>query len=70
MSVTHPKTSFLRFILSGEDVRCGLLTLQDYFRGFNGQFSTPVLRVGAGSFLLDEEELKKYTLSCNEKPKP
>lgn len=29
-----------------------------------------MLRVGAGSFLLDEGELKKYSLSCNEKPKP
>jgi hypothetical protein len=59
----------LRFTLAGSDVQITAFFLQNNFRGFNGQFSSPVLRIGKGSFLYDEDELAKFTIACNPKPR-
>lgn len=60
--VKHEVPSYLRFILGGQE--------GDQYPGFNGQFSQPVLRLGAGSFLKTQEEFKFFTMKCNPRPKP
>jgi hypothetical protein len=60
--VTHPKPTFLRFVLGGNDLKI--------YPGFNGQFTRPVVKVGYGSFINDADGLKKYAVKCNPQPGP
>ncbi|CAD8155184.1 unnamed protein product [Paramecium octaurelia] len=50
---------YLRFVLGGQYFD---------FPGFNGQISRPVLAIGFGTYLINEQEFLQYAISCNPQP--
>lgn len=66
--VTHPVPLLFQFILGGSDVYLYYHIKLDIYPGFNGIFAKPVLRIGSGSFLANEDELQQYSQACNHVP--
>lgn len=60
MSVSHPKTSFLRFILGGRDA--------NRYPGFNGLFTRVMYSDKVGAFIDAEKDLAKLEKLYNDIP--
>ncbi|CAD8123997.1 unnamed protein product [Paramecium sonneborni] len=58
----HDQPKFLRLIVGGSDLK--------QYPGFNGQISSPILKLGAGSFVNTEDDFNKFVLACNPRPEP
>ena len=56
LDAVHDPPKFLRLVIGGSDRK---------YRGFNGQFARPVLRVGKGAFLGSVGEFQQFAFRCN-----
>ncbi|CAD8193826.1 unnamed protein product [Paramecium pentaurelia] len=58
----HEQPNFLRLIIGGSDL--------NQYPGFNGQISSPIFKLGAGSFINTEDDFNRFVMACNHKPEP
>ncbi|CAD8162366.1 unnamed protein product [Paramecium octaurelia] len=62
LDALHEQPNFLRLIIGGSDL--------NQYPGFNGQISSPIFKIGDGSFVNAEDEFNKFVMACNHRPEP
>ncbi|CAK59383.1 unnamed protein product (macronuclear) [Paramecium tetraurelia] len=62
LDAMHEQPNFLRLIIGGSNL--------NQYPGFNGQISSPIFKIGAGSFVNTEDEFNKFVMACNHRPEP
>ena len=57
MTVIQPTVEYIRLVIGGADL--------NKYQAFNGQVSRPVLKLGRGAYIANEDQIAGYAIVCN-----